>query len=399
MMHTSRPARALRRGLAAPLALGGLLGGLGGLAAGLGPATAASAATCQVQGSPQPVSPASNNNEPHSVAVISSCDEWLVGFDLDAKANHGADHVLSEHFDGTAWKEIPVPTGTLGTLGSELNGVSAVSSNSVYAVGDLSDPNRSTPVVEHWNGTAWVPDTQLGVGDAELDSVRALSDSDIWVTGSSFDLTSNDRQPLILHFDGRTWTRTPVPPVGGPNDDIRVLSVAASSPGNVWAIGDDFTGPDRPFILHWTLSGWEQVPFAPPLRDADLASVTTTSPFDAWAVGSVGDNESQTLILHWNGEGWVRVPSPSPGSNAFLSGVTATSRTSAFAVGSVTAGKNVDTLVLRWDGHRWVQLTTPNPATFNRLNAVAADAPSDVWAVGTAEGASVPVKAFAVHGF
>ena len=397
MMHKSGPSRVLWRGLAAPLALGGLLGGL---AAGLGPATMASAATCQVPGSPQPVSPASNNNEPHSVAVISSCDAWLVGFDLDAKANHGANHVLSEHFDGTAWKEVPVPTGTLGTLGSELNGVSAVSGHSVYAVGEFADPNRATPVVEHWNGTVWTPQTQLGVGDAELDSVRAISDSDIWVTGSSFNLNGSSRQPLILHFDGRTWTRTPVPPVGGPGDDIRVLSVAASSPGNVWAVGDDFTGRDRPFILHWTGSRWEQSGFAPLPGDADLASVTTTSPFDAWAVGSAGDTPSQTLTMHWNGEGWVRVPSPDPGSDAGLSGVTATSRTSVFAVGADTAGNDaVDTLVLRWDGHHWTQVTTPNPANLNRLNAVAADAPSDVWAVGTAEGASVPVRAFAVPGF
>jgi len=397
MMHNSGPARLLWRGLAAPLALGGLLGGL---AVGLGPATMASAATCQVQGTPQPVNPASNNNEPHSVAVISSCDVWLVGFDLDAKANHGADHVLSEHFDGTAWKEVPVPTGTLGTLGSELNGVSAVSTNSVYAVGELADPNRSTAVVEHWNGTTWTPQTQLGIGDAELDSVRAISDSDIWVTGSTFNLNSNSRQPLILHFDGRTWTRTPVPPVGGPNDDIRVFSVAASSPGNVWAVGDDLTGPDRPFILHWTGSGWDQTPFAPLPGDADLVSVTTTSPFDAWAVGAAGDTTAQTVTMHWNGEGWVRVPSPNPGGDAGLSGVTATSRTSVFAVGAFTAGNDtVDTLALRWDGHQWTQLTTPNPADLNRLNAVAADAPSDVWAVGTAEGASVPIKALAVHGF
>lgn len=397
MMHTSRTARALRRGLAASLALGGLLGGLAG---GLGPATAASAATCQIQGSPQPASPASNNNEPRSVAVISSCDAWLVGMQLDVKTASGVDQMLTEHFDGTAWKVVPV--GRLDTLGAELNGVSAVASNSVYAVGDFSDPKHETPVVEHWNGTAWVPQTQLGVADAELDAVRALSDSDIWVTGSSFDLTSNDRQPLILHWDGRTWTRTPVPPVGGPNDDIRVLSVAASSSRNVWAIGDDFTGRDRPFILHWTGSRWVRTPIIPPffpLRDADLASVTTTSPSDAWAVGSVGDTPSRTLILHWDGRVWLPVPSPNPGPDAFLTGVTATSRTSAVAVGRFTAGNQADALILRWDGRRWVQVATASPANITTLRAVGADGPSDVWAVGTAEGASVPVKAFAVHGF
>jgi hypothetical protein len=394
MMHKSRPARAL-------LALGGLLGGLAAAAA---PATAATAATsataawaaaCQVQGSPQPVSPSSNTNNPQSVAVINGCDAWLVGIQLDKSLV--LNQFLTEHFDGTAWKEVPV--GRLDTLGAELNGVSAVSTSSVYAVGEFSTPKHTSPVVEHWNGTAWVPDTHLGVIDAELDSVHAASDNDIWVSGSILDLIGNERHGLLLHWDGSTWTRTTIPAIGDPDDDIRVLSVSATSPNNAWAIAQDFTGVDRAFILHWDGQQWTQSPFFLPRdQDVDLNTVTTSSTFDAWGVGSIGSDATQTLTLRWNGHAWTRVASPSPGTDAFLLGVSSTSRLNAWAVGRFTNGDEADALLLQWDGHQWTQVATPSPGRINQLNAVAADTPSDFWAVGTTQGSNGLGRAFAVHG-
>src|SRR5215470_3776315 len=57
---------------------------------------------------------------------------------------------------------------------------------------------------------AFAPDTISPAG--QLDSVSAVSPADVWVAGV-YDVTSKDAaEPLVLHWNGRTWTtlKTPV---------------------------------------------------------------------------------------------------------------------------------------------------------------------------------------------
>jgi len=402
-MHYSRPARALVRGLAAPLALGGLFGGL---AAGVGPAAvasaAASAAACQVQGSPPPVSPP-RDSQLHGVAVISSCDAWAVGLN-DSQ-------ILTEHFDGSAWKVIPGPKDLAGNL----LGVSAVSTSSVYAVGTLLKNNAQLPLILHWDGQAWTPQGIPGLTqNGFLRSVTAVSATDVWAAGDAFVPGTNRSEPLILHFDGSAWTRRPALPVGRPTNDIRTWAVSATSSHDAWVVGTVLNffrqDQDLPFILHWNGSGWTRsgLPILgetglPALtKGADLLGVAARTPDDAWAVGSAGPEPGQTLILHWNGLIWVPVPSPSPGGLAgddFLRSVTATSPSSAVAVGQFTTPTGTRGLLLRWDGTRWHQAPIASSATFTTLLAVDADSPGDDWAVGFTENVGSPDKVFAVHGF
>ena len=89
----SRAAR-LAAGLVAPLALAGGL-------AGLAPASAATAAPCvSLTGAP-PFVPSTTDNTFTGVTVISPCDVWAAGFDI----NGGADQTLTEHWNGAAWTE------------------------------------------------------------------------------------------------------------------------------------------------------------------------------------------------------------------------------------------------------------------------------------------------------
>jgi len=390
-MHNSRPARALVRGLAAPLALGGLFGGL---AAGLGPAAAASAAACQVQGSPQPVSPP-KGGVLSGVAVISSCDVWAVGA-TDAQA-------LTEHFDGTAWKVVPGPKNLTAVLG----GVGAVSSSNVYAVGSSVQGTDRFPLVLHWDGQAWAQQTISGtVPDGELSGVKVVSATDIWAVGDADVPGTNRRQPLILHFNGSSWTSTRVPQVAGMSSDAVLDAVSATSAHDAWAVGNVFNffaqGHDLPFILHWNGILWTRVPLLVSPRGAGLRGVTATAPNDAWAVGFTGSATGQPLTLHWNGRSWNPVPSPSPGgpaSDSFLASVTATSRFSAFAVGQFDTSDGRDGLLLRWNGFRWRQVPTANPELRTQLTGVDADSASDVWAVGSTESNNTPTIPFAVHGF
>ena len=55
---------------------------------------------------------------------------------------------LTIHWDGSSWTI--VPSASSGTL----NGVAAVASNDVWAVGSIVVGSDQT-LIEHWNGSQW----------------------------------------------------------------------------------------------------------------------------------------------------------------------------------------------------------------------------------------------------
>lgn len=137
--------------------------------------------------------------------------------------------------------------------------------------------------------------------------------------------------------------------------------MTAIAAGDAWAVGYTVSsgGTDVPLILYWDGSTWTQVWSPNPNGDTELEAVAASAADDAWAVGytnvtrcSNGGPECQGVIMHWNGTGWTVVSSPNPPStylNAYL-GVAALSREDAWAVGSTDFQW---TLIAHWNGTAW----------------------------------------------
>jgi hypothetical protein len=146
--------------------------------------------------SPDPGS-TSRLNALDAISATSSKNAWAVGADANAQSSK---QTLILHWNGTAWKHVasPDPAGS-GTT-NQLNGVSAVSGSSAWAVG--YDDNASAPrtLVLHWNGISWStvrsPDQGTSATENELNAVSAESASDVWVAGIYYDTTSH---ALALH--------------------------------------------------------------------------------------------------------------------------------------------------------------------------------------------------------
>src|SRR5260221_14068284 len=98
MTHLHLPAKPILAALAAPLVMAGVF-------AGSGPA-AASASACQSWTGAPPPSPSTTSNALQGVSVISACDAWAVGSDMNGS---GTDQTLIEHWDGSAWNVVPSP--------------------------------------------------------------------------------------------------------------------------------------------------------------------------------------------------------------------------------------------------------------------------------------------------
>jgi len=100
------------------------------------------------------------------------------------------------------------------------------------------------------------------------------------------------------------------------------------SADDVWAVG---SGGNGPLVEHWDGSRFTRTPI--PDLEGGLGAVAVISPTDAWAVGGVvgGSGVGHGLILHWNGMHWVRIHDPVRITNG-LSGVAAVSATNVYAV-------------------------------------------------------------------
>jgi len=250
---------------------------------------------------------------------------------------------MIEHWNGRGWRVVPVPRA--GTSDSDLWAVTAFSATNAWAVGNENiGAFRFRPLIEHWNGTAWtlvrVPSPPVTGTGASLFGVAATSPRDIWAVGDY--QTGTRFQPLIEHFNGTRWALIPAPVPGS-----AILSrVSMLTPANGWAVG--IRGANTPthtqaLIEHWNGHHWAPAR-TPALADSRLADVLALSPHLAWAVGSAAapHGGTRTLIERWNGHTWTISPSPNRPSSSELIGIAGTQQ-HLWAVGDALT----NTLILR----------------------------------------------------
>ena len=325
------------------------------------------------------VVPSPNTGSPHNyfygVAAIASNDVWAVGGygNLTTQAQQ-----LVQHWDGQNWTIVPTPA--LPTTYNELQAISAVSANDVWAVGG----GDGQGLIEHWDGTSWtvMPHPNPGTFNRFF-GVAAVSSNDVWAVGITSDGGLN--QTLVEHWNGTSWQVIPSPNVPDQHSQLNAVTIVPGSPNELWAVGR--AEPSTPFILHWNGTQWSIVPGPPAGFVPLLYGVVAISTNDVWAVGWTGDKSGPvTLTMHWDGSTWSVVPSPNPGAFNYLWGVTATATNNVWAVGDFKAGDTGEVLLLKWNGTAWVQVsgdnTGPSGLSFS-LKAASAISGSDIWSVGS----------------
>ena len=183
-----------------------------------------------------------------------------------------------------------------------------------------------------------------------LSSVAATSAGNAWAVGEIVHKISSvyrldpalERQSLEARAQPGAYLRKVRQCPGG---------VAATSAASAWAVGctDGCPVGGTPVIERWNGTAWKQVaPPTTPYALYNLAAVAATSSANAFAVGGGGPVTSESAATaQWNGRRWTLGHAI---SGAGLTGVTATSATNAWAVGGTASGH---TLILRWNGTTW----------------------------------------------
>ncbi len=293
-----------------------------------------------------------------------------------------------------SWTGVPGPTPDNN---GSFSGVATIASNDIWAVGYSYLNNISQTLIEHWNGTAWSIVSSPNVPSQEnaLDAVTAVSTTDVWAVGTAYRNGGNGSTPLIEHWDGTAWSIIPGP---NPRYFSGLSAVAAISANDIWAVGatgirSNPYGGIEAFVEHWNGSRWSVVPSPTNRPEINLSSITAISTNDVWAVGTYYYDDhttySRTLVEHWDGSQWsiVHSPSPSPTKDLYyLNGVAAVSPNDIWAVGeyvNYSQGGRIFGLVEHWNGTTWnIVSSVQTHSPYVSLLAVGVVSATNIWAVG-----------------
>jgi hypothetical protein len=167
-----------------------------------------------------------------STSVIGPNDIWAVG---DSENGGGFDQSLAEHWDGSTWKVVATPN--FGTFDNDINGVSAVSTNDVWVVGDYATNSTATGLVAtalHWNGSSWTTYSFAPSPLATMYAVTVVSSSNVWAVGT-YAIAGIGNATLVEHWDGIAWSLIPSP---SPSTfDSELFAVSSWSATDIWAVG------------------------------------------------------------------------------------------------------------------------------------------------------------------
>jgi len=327
-------------------------------------------------------SPGLNSNVLNSVSCVSASWCTAVG-----NSDSPAGGQLTLAWDGISWTDVANPG-----LGGSMMMVSCATTLSCFAFG-YSDTGLA------WDGVSWTeepgPMTRSGVSGQVL-RLKCFTASRCIAVGGYLAVVNAQIfwKPLVMVWDGMTWTRQVTPSPGGPGtpDDAGLSAnnlayVSCVSEISCTAVGtyDDGTG-GKALILGWDGVSWTQV-VSPDLGGSEngLLSVSCVSTSWCTAVGQYNDVVgSQSLVLKWDGVSWTQVASPNLNAPySRLVEVSCVSASSCVAVGQYGDGISLGALVLVWDGVSWTQLSSPNLSSGqNYLSAVSCVSASLCTAVG-----------------
>jgi hypothetical protein len=261
--------------------------------------------------------------------------------------------------------------------------VAQLGKKNAMAIGYSRAPSTA-PVGFQWNGSTWTATPMPHPsGGALLYSATAVPGTVHYLAGGESCTTVACPEAFMVEWDGTSWSPVKLPPLSGSTD---IASVSASSANDAWAAGqscNDLNGSCNVLLLHWNGKTWSKMTI-PRLADmyADLYSVADLSPTNAWAVGT---SEFGSLALHWNGSSWVDVPVPgNSGFNQGIDAVAAIPGTSEiWALEAASGGQ----LMLKWNGSEFLGVGLPartrNLADFE-FTDVAASSTTNAWDVGYA---------------
>ena len=259
-------------------------------------------------------------------------DAWAVGSRL---TRNGAPRVLVEQWDGTRWRL----AGPSPEVRGHLSGVKSVPSSpgTIWAVGSSASPGTaigSAKLILQRTGGIWRQFPTPAVTPTDyLEAVDATGPSNAWAVGwGSTSPFGGTAIGITVRWNGSAWSQVPIPQPS----PIMLFGVEALSPTDVWAVGHTYVGGPHwiPLILHWDGATWTRATLPVFPSGGQVRDIVALSPTNIYAVGLDGEGfNAQSLVLHWDGVSWTQQAAPRPRVGPKLYGAAAVSPSTVWGVG------------------------------------------------------------------
>ncbi len=286
------------------------------------------------------------------------------------------------------WSNIPI-TDT-GLNGTQLHAVTVDSAGTIWAVGNRS--SADLVIISSTNaGTSWFTFTQnLGVS-SELLGIAAVSPTSIFAVGDYVPSSGTPAKTLVMHYNGSSWSL--VSSVDFTGYDTRLLAVAATAGGDVWAAGRKVVSGGS--SIYTVVERWDSATssfvnvntsslnFVPGNL---LNGVALTGASNVWVVG---ESNSYALIGHWNGTSWAVTTYSPPGASIYsFAAIALDPDANARVVGHQQVSGVNQPLMARYSFSgttisRDGVFTDTRVSGSASLYGVAVTTTNDLWAVGT----------------
>lgn len=320
------------------------------------------------------------NNSLRGLVTIGANDIWAVGM---ASGANDSSHTLIEHWDGETWSIVPSPSANTGS--SILLDISAIDASDIWAVGYVYENFEFRALLEHWDGSAWSMVTPaLDLNNVTLRGVAAIASDNVWAVGGQTSGSNTPNHPLVLHWDGTEWIKVQVL---DPSPYGYLNGIVALGADNIWAVGaytdDAPPAVGNTLVMHYDGLAWNQVPSPnkyPGQHDNGLLSVAASTDANVWAVGfhriiHPGPIMFE-LIEQWDGTEWALGPGAFDDKY-----VTKTNSIAVASSGEVwVVGQNRTALIEYRDDGVWKDVS-PNNGYSELFDVATVDA-DRVWAVG-----------------
>jgi hypothetical protein len=236
-------------------------------------------------------------------AVFSSNDVWTFGEVGSSIPGYGP--AVVRHWNGTAWRTVPVPVGTPVTI-------DPVAPGDIWALG-VSQATvhqmHQVMVAMHWNGTAWsaprlptFPPVQSGYPWVAT-AITAAGPRDAWVAETPAASRQTGFSPaglILLHWNGSIW-RTVV----NTRKPRGVTGLTPDGHGGFWLTATDPASAAAGDVIDYRHGTFTSQPVPAPrgcTGTADgIVAVPGTGSF--WATGmltAVNEGTAKTDILRYN---------------------------------------------------------------------------------------------------
>lgn len=291
------------------------------------------------------------------------------------------------------WVARPTAVPAAGSF-YNLGNVSCTASDACTAVGAWRAPQSSysNTLAERWDGASWTVQptpNPAGAAGGALFAVSCTSATACVAVGSENN-SDGTTQPFALSWDGATWTLQLLPaPVGAGNIQLNAVSCVTAT----WCKAAGYWFPPQfgdihPMLLTWDGATWslDTVPTPGNTKTAGFNDVDCFAQNACAAVGffSNATKKSPALGETWNGSTWHVDSTSDPGAVSILYGVDCPSTTLCIGAGDysgIFGGLNAQ--IQRRSGSIWANAAAPNPnAKYRHLFDISCPTKSNCTALG-----------------